>query len=548
MCTTLADAVRCSARQGAFDLRDMHKQKAMPFARDAVEKEIHVVDRDGQTYRGAQAILKIASQYPGLRMLAAIGRFPAVRPLLPVGYNIVARNRRFLFGVASRIFWLKAMIALVFCIGLAMSSHLWIGPRTYPLAPALSFLPSSIYPADLFLYAALFVLAGAIVVSARPQKFIFSFLGVVIVFCLLDQTRWQPWVYQYSFLLAVLALFSWDSDDIDGRKRALNIARLIVATTYVLSGLQKLNLNFIDNDFPWIVEPITHAFPAARGALHALGIGAPFIQIGFGLGLLTRRYRRVSLILAITMHAFILAMFGPFGQNWNNIIWPWTAAMAGLDLLLFTGKQQFSIRDIFWDFRSAYHVCVFVLFAILPFLSFFNLWDSYLSAALYSGNLTEATIYVSDEGRDSLPASISAYLVHTSPYTNVLNIQRWAIEDLNVLPYPETRVYIKIAKAVCEHSQFPADFVLSVHERRMFWSKPETSFRCWVSMIRFFEARQRRVGRGLSSRRRHPGAGRAPDVLCRQVTGGYFCCAAAWMAFQSNFSASGSASSSVIPL
>ncbi len=479
MCATLANAVRCSARQDAFDLRDMHKQKSMPFATDAVEQEIHVVDQDGQTYRGAQAILKIASQYPRLRMLATIGQLPVVRPLLPVGYNIVARNRRFLFGAASRVFWLKAMIVLVFCVGLVMSSRLWIGPRTYPLSPVLSFPPSSIYPIDLFLYAALFVLGGAILVSPRPQKFIFSFLGIVIVFCLLDQTRWQPWVFQYGFLLAALALFSWDSDDIGGRERTLNVARLIVATTYIFSGLQKLNLHFINVDFPWIVEPITNAFPAARGLLYVLGIGAPFIQIGFGVGLLTRKYRRVSLILAVSMHAFILAMFGPFGQNWNNIIWPWTAAMAGLDLLLFTGKQKFSVRDIFWGNRHPYHVCVLVLFAILPFLSFFNLWDSYLSSALYSGNLTEATIYATDKGRDSLPASIRAYLVHTSPNTNVLNIQRWAIEDLNVTPYPETRVYKKIAKAVCEHSQFPADFVLLVHEQRMFWSKPETGFQCW---------------------------------------------------------------------
>ena len=91
------------------------------------------------------------------------------------------------------------------------------------------------------------------------------FLGIVVVFCLLDQTRWQPWVYQYGFLLAALALFSWDSDDIDGQKRTLNVARLIVATTYIFSGLQKLNLNFINYDFPWIVEPITNALPAVRG-------------------------------------------------------------------------------------------------------------------------------------------------------------------------------------------------------------------------------------------------------------------------------------------
>jgi hypothetical protein len=153
--------------------------------------------------------------------------------------------------------------------------------------------------------------------------------------------------------------------------------------------------------------------------------------------------------------------------------------MAGLDLLLFTSKQKFSVRDVLWGHRHPYHVCMLVLFAILPFLSFFNLWDSLLSSALYSGNLTEATIYANDKGRDSLPASIKAYFVHTAPNTNVLNTQRWAIEDLNVIPYPETRVFKKIAKAVCELSQSPSDFVLLVHEQRMFRSEPETEFRCW---------------------------------------------------------------------
>ena len=85
---------------------------------------------------------------------------------------------------------------------------------------------------------------------------------------------------------------------------------------------RRLNLHFVDNDFPWIVEPITNALPAVRDLLYALGVAAPFIQIGFGVGLLTRKYRRISLILAISMHVFILAMFGPFGHDWNNIIWP----------------------------------------------------------------------------------------------------------------------------------------------------------------------------------------------------------------------------------
>ena len=101
-----------------------------------------------------------------------------------------------------------------------------------------------------------------------------------------------------------------------------------------------------------------------------------------------------------------------------------------------------------------------------------------MSAALYSGNLTEAEIYLSDAGKQSLPSGIGLRLVHTSPNTNVLNVQRWAIEDLNVTPYPETRVYKRIAKHVCNYLRDRSQLVLLVREQRMFFSKPETGYRC----------------------------------------------------------------------
>jgi len=178
------------------------------------------------------------------------------------------------------------------------------------------------------------------------------------------------------------------------------------------------------------------------------------------------------------MHLFILAMFGPAGLNWNDIVWPWTAAMAIFDILLFSGTVDFSWREIVSHWRDPGYAAAVLLFAILPVFSFFNLWDSYLSSALYSGNLTEAQIYLSDAGKVLLPSSIRARLVHTSPDTNVLNLQRWAIEELNVTPYPETRVDRAIAKSICHELRDPAQLVLIVREQRMFFSRPEIGYRC----------------------------------------------------------------------
>jgi hypothetical protein len=380
---------------------------------------------------------------------------------------------------ADRIFSLKIVVVIAFCIGLLMSSRAWIGPRSYPAVPVFGWLPVLDDMVARGLFAALFVLAAAILVASEPRKFIAAFLLIILVFCGLDQTRWQPWVFQYIVLLATLGLFSWSSQDIVGQNRTLNIARLVIAGTYVLSGLQKLNWNFIDNDFSLIVRPITDAIPSAARALHSFGMVAPFVQILFGVGLLTRRFRRVALVLAVAMHLFILAMFGPVGLDWNQIVWPWTATMAALDILLFAGNAQFSLGEVIWTRARWDHAAVFALFALLPILSFFNLWDSYLSAAIYSGNLTEAIVYASDAGARDLPASVKQYLVHTSPDTNVLNIQYWAVQDIDIVPYPETRVFKAIAASLCRRLRDPAQLVLVVREQRMFFSRPESAYRCW---------------------------------------------------------------------
>jgi hypothetical protein len=78
----------------------------------------------------------------------------------------------------------------------------------------------------------------------------------------------------------------------------------------------------------------------------------------------------------------------------------------------------------------------------------------------------------------SLPAALDGRVTRSSENTHILNIQRWAIEDLDVLPYPEARVYRAIAKHVCGQLADRRQLVLIVREQRMFLSRPETGYRC----------------------------------------------------------------------
>jgi predicted DCC family thiol-disulfide oxidoreductase YuxK len=193
MSRAVVDAVGHSTRSAAFDLRDVHKKGRLPFGKQAIEKEMHVVDREGRTYKGAEAILKVAEGFPHLRWPVRIARSPVIKSVASIGYRLVAGNHRLLAGPVRALFWLKITVVVAFCIGLLMSSNLWIGDRSYPLVPISSGLPQLGGLLARVLFAALFILAGVILLAPKPQRFIAAFLAIIAVFCLLDETRWQPW-------------------------------------------------------------------------------------------------------------------------------------------------------------------------------------------------------------------------------------------------------------------------------------------------------------------------------------------------------------------
>ncbi len=109
--------------------------------------------------------------YPAWKPVVAVGRLPGIRHILPIGYNFVAANRRFVFGPANRVYWLKIIISLGFLFGLLLSPALWVSTRFYPLTPVLNGLPPIPYPFD---WIFLVLLSGAlvgIIASSRPRPF-----------------------------------------------------------------------------------------------------------------------------------------------------------------------------------------------------------------------------------------------------------------------------------------------------------------------------------------------------------------------------------------
>jgi len=164
------------------------------------------------------------------------------------------------------------------------------------------------------------------------------------------------------------------------------------------------------------------------------------------------------------MHLFILICIGPFGHNFNHVVWPWNIAMSVLVVLLFWRTPATTFRDVVWGTASAFHRTVLVLFAILPALSMADLWDSYLSFSLYSGNQIRATFYMSDAVAGRLPNAVQEVVgVYDSDSdVDTLDIREWCYDELHVPPYSEVRVFKNIGRQTCQVAGNPAQMVLAI--------------------------------------------------------------------------------------
>ena len=93
-----------------------------------------------------------------------------------------------------------------------------------------------------------------------------------------------------------------------------------------------------------------------------------------------------------------------------------------------------------------------ILFGVMPALSSVNLWDAYLSSALYAGNKNSGVVYVSDDVFDRLPEWIEDYVYEDGPDRNDLDINQWSLGELNVPAYPEIRIYRNVARQICGYA------------------------------------------------------------------------------------------------
>ena len=352
-----------------------------------------------------------------------------------------------------------------------ISFPLWITTRAYPLSPVSNWLPPIPSPMDHALVWGLLALLGVVAILPDRRSAILVFVAGAILLALEDQTRWQSWFYQYLAMFAVLGAFPRPLRDGRRARQILNDLRIIVASVYFWSGLQKANRSFVDLLFPSLIDPLIRWLPAGlEPAIASLGPLAPVVEVGIALGLMFPRTRRVAVVAAVFMHAFILASLGLLRGFGHPTIWPWNIAMPAFVILLFGQDDTTTAREIFASRQGAIHWVVVILFACLPVLSFANLWDSNLSFTMHSGNVRIGTIRLVETAVQSLPERIRRLVQRDQDGRFVLGVATWSSAVFRTPPYPEVRVFRVVARSLCRPDANPSDVQLIVRGRSIEWS------------------------------------------------------------------------------
>jgi len=287
-----------------------------------------------------------------------------------------------------------------------------------------------------------------------PAKNIFLKLLLVIGLLLVfgNIHRLQVWFYFYGL---ILFLFLW-KQNISVELLTFTL-RGVVAGVYCWSGLHKFNIYFVEDIFPWLMEPLDCLFPSLPPEL---AYGAGGVELLIGLGLLFRPLRDGLVVASFIFHGIILGLLGPLSHDWNKVVWPWNLVMPLLVLLLFFNTKKLNLNNRFFRLRS-FPAGLLVLFLvwILPAFNYIGFTPEQLSFKMYAGSQPEMVLYYGETDRhlfDPHPAIHGTLPPETMPrYRVVLDDVAFAEWGTPLFTTPATAR--KMAKQFCQRMQRPEE-------------------------------------------------------------------------------------------
>jgi hypothetical protein len=357
----------------------------------------------------------------------------------------------------SKKHWVYLIVTLGFIAQIFLSQTLWYSEtRDFFLVPMFDALPldlGNIGNMVLFIGLLLSLIIG---IFYQKKYLLFGVLGFLALLFLQDLTRLQAWSYQY-FLMFLILFINWKKPT----KEILPALQYVLIFTYFWSGIQKINPHYIDSVHPWLFNAFEWSKPLKDNV--TIGYATAIIEALIGVGLYFRITRKIAVIGGILMHGLILSMISPWFLNWNSVVYPWNIVMICLLPVLFWNKklkisesknsllgESKNIRQFAILPKSPVEWLILVCVGILPVFNLFTHFPETISMTMYNGATSEITVFFAeDEMPNCIPHKAKAD-IYPALNGNLLSLDDWGIQELNVPIYDLPTYARKFGKQYCD--------------------------------------------------------------------------------------------------
>jgi len=343
-----------------------------------------------------------------------------------------------------------ALVERIALIGLLLGGvatwPLWTGGQTFPQIPWFGWATGVPRVDPLLLgvcgCAVLVLLIAPRRIHAGAQ-IVVSVAAVGLV--LLDQHRLQVWVVH---LLCVLWLL-WLSPN----ARGLMLVRAFVISIYVHSAVSRFDRASLEQQWTLVAPLLERTGVTTRFVSESQRLSAGALFAGWELAvavlLAFRRTRRFGMWGSIAMHAGLILILGPLGQDHHPGVLVWNAVWIAQSFVLF-GREAASVDgcDPRWRRRLATALaCVLIL---APLTEPYGWWDHWPSWRVYSARPETVTMYVDGNRVDELPERVGQHVGPFEPLSDwrPVNLDAWSFDELRCPVYPQGRFRLAVIRAI----------------------------------------------------------------------------------------------------
>jgi len=394
----------------------------------------------------------------------------------------------------TRAVWVRRVVAAGFLAALVLAPKLWLNDEFYGPVSILGEWPQLIFPLDWMFFLVIGGLLVPIALSSRWGKWIAIWSAVVFLRAIWDRMIWQPYFYQYFFMLVLLGWGGegWPTWRTSTRRKrgsrspavspgvGLNACRIVMAGIYFWSGISKFNHRFLHGGARHLLLPLCPVWVVE--IIEPFGWGIALMEVVIGVGMVFSSTRLPAAVMAALMHVGILLSIGPTGINYNAVVWPWNITMIVLLGLLFWRGSDNMTGMAFAPAHRRRSIVATVFFLLLPGLSYLGFWPYYVSFRLYSGMSRDAWVFVSDDLKQRLPEDVQSELrpVSRGQLDWRLRLNHWSEGRLGAFAPPERRIYLHVADRFCQFAEGPHEFGMKINSQPDFWSGKTQAelFRC----------------------------------------------------------------------